>query len=538
LEIVKKILKIENKRWALTSFIFGLFILLPILVIFLKIFSTKGASFYYLWDTLLLEYSLNTIYLVIIVSVFSLIFGIFPAWFISLYKFPGRKFYDIVLFLPLAIPSYIMAFTYSDILSYTGPVLSLMREYTPEIYLIFNKDYLQIEILGIILGLALYPYIYSVSRVSFSLIGSNYINVSKNLGLSSFKTFYKIILPLSTPAILSGLFLVIMEVLNEYGAVKYFGVNTYTTGIFRAWFSMGDITTAIQLAGVLILLVFILLFLEKNLLSKSKYNYTSNSKIQNLISLKKNKYFFVNIICFIPFLTGFLIPFLFILNNSIKVFKNTNINHLIELTYNTILVSFTTTSIIVIIALFFQYTEKISKNKINNLINQLISLGYAIPGAVVALGLIIFFTQINNLFSSIYFIGSIYILIYALVVRFLAVGRSPIKSSLEKHPQSYDDTAKNLGLSPMKLLQKIHLPINKSALIIAFIVTFVDLMKELPITLILRPFNFDTLATQTYEYAVEEMLKQSSIYSLIIISIGSFMLLILKNIINKNTNVS
>ncbi|MFQ3340809.1 MAG: iron(III) transport system permease protein, partial [Flavobacteriaceae bacterium] len=285
MEIVKKILKIENKRWALTSFIFGLFILLPILVIFLKIFSTKGASFYYLWDTLLLEYSLNTIYLVIIVSVFSLIFGIFPAWFISLYKFPGRKFYDIVLFLPLAIPSYIMAFTYSDILSYTGPVLSLMREYTPEIYLIFNKDYLQIEILGIILGLALYPYIYSVSRVSFSLIGSNYINVSKNLGLSSFKTFYKIILPLSTPAILSGLFLVIMEVLNEYGAVKYFGVNTYTTGIFRAWFSMGDITTAIQLAGVLILLVFILLFLEKNLLSKSKYNYTSNSKIQNLISL-------------------------------------------------------------------------------------------------------------------------------------------------------------------------------------------------------------------------------------------------------------
>ena len=194
--------------------------------------------------------------------------------------------------------------------------------------------------------------------------------------------------------------------------------------------------------------------------------------------------------------------------------------------------------LIVILALFFQYTEKISKSKINNFVSQLISLGYAIPGAVIALALIIFFSGINKLFPSIYLLGSLFILIYALIVRFLAVGKSPIKSSFEKHPESFDDTAKNLGLGPFKILQKIHLPINLSALIIAFIVTFVDLMKELPITLILRPFNFDTLATQTYEFAIEEMLKESSIYSLIIILIGCLFLFILKNIINNFSNAS
>jgi iron(III) transport system permease protein len=190
------------------------------------------------------------------------------------------------------------------------------------------------------------------------------------------------------------------------------------------------------------------------------------------------------------------------------------------------------------VALFFLFIEKISKTKINTIISQFISLGYAIPGAVIGLGLIMLFSNIIDSFLSISLIGSFYVLIYAYVIRFLAVGKSPIQSSLEKHPESYDDTGKNLGLGPLKLLQKIHLPINKFALISAFIVTFIDIMKELPITLILRPFNFDTLATQTYEFAIEEMLPLSSAYSLSIIIIGSMLLLFLKNVINKQLNVS
>ena len=235
---------------------------------------------------------------------------------------------------------------------------------------------------------------------------------------------------------------------------------------------------------------------------------------------------------------GFFIPFVFIVNNVFQTYSSIDFVRLFILSFNTIFVSSLSSFIIIIVALFFLFVEKISKTKINTIISHLISLGYAIPGAVIGLGLIMLFSNIMDSFFSVSLIGSFYVLIYAYVIRFLAVGKSPIKSSLEKHPESYDDTGKNLGLGPFKLLQKIHLPINKFALISAFILTFIDIMKELPITLILRPFNFDTLATQTYEFAIEEMLPLSSSYSLSIIVIGSMLLLFLKNVINKQLNVS
>lgn len=538
MEIKNKTFYLENKRWIIGSILFAILLLFPIFTLFYNLLYLEGNSFNYLWKNLLFDYTFNTFYLISISSFFSLLFGIIPAWFISNYKFKGRNFLDIALYLPLAIPSYIMAFTYSDILSYTGPVQSFLRENFYSLSVIFNKDYLQIEVLGIILALALYPYIYTASRVSFSLLGANYINISKNLGLSTFKTFYKVILPLSRPAIFSGLFLVLMEILNEYGAVKYFGVNTYTTGIFRAWFSMGDIGTAIQLSVILLIVVFLFFYIEKYYNSKFKFYYGVNSKVQSVSSISGVNKFLVIILCAIPFLFGFLIPLLFIMNNVFMTFSSIDLLDLLELTLNTIKVSTISAVLIVLIALFFLFVEKISKSRVNYFISQSISMGYAIPGAVIGLGLIILFTYIDDLFSSSTLLGSFFLLIYAYTIRFLAVGKSPIKSSIEKHPDSYDDTAKNLGLGPLKLLQKIHLPINKFALITAFIVTFIDLMKELPITLILRPFNFDTLATQTYEFAVEEMIPLSSTYSLMIILIGSILLLLLKNIINKQINVS
>ncbi len=538
MEIIKKYLIVENKRWIIGSLLIAFLLLLPIAILFIKLFSEPGKNFSYLWDTVLIDYTFNTFYLIFITSFFTLLFGLFPAWIISNYRFIGRNFYDLVLFLPLAIPSYIMGFTYIDILSFTGPVQSFLRNTFPVLASYFNIDYLQIETLGILLGLALYPYVYTAARVAFSLLGSNYIDLSKSLGLSTIKSFYKIILPLSRPAIFSGLFLVFMEVLNEYGAVKYFGINTYTTGIFKAWFSLGDIGTAIQLACLLLLVVFFFFVLEKISSSKTKFFYETNSPVQRLLYVNKDKLLFFHLVCSIPFILGFFIPFVFIVNNVFQTYSSIDFVRLFTLSFNTIFVSSLSSFIIIIVALFFLFVEKISKTKINTIISHLISLGYAIPGAVIGLGLIMLFSNIMDSFFSVSLIGSFYVLIYAYVIRFLAVGKSPIKSSLEKHPESYDDTGKNLGLGPFKLLQKIHLPINKFALISAFILTFIDIMKELPITLILRPFNFDTLATQTYEFAIEEMLPLSSSYSLSIIVIGSMLLLFLKNVINKQLNVS
>tara|TARA_Y100000758_G_scaffold74193_1_gene49489 strand:- start:1970 stop:3586 length:1617 start_codon:yes stop_codon:yes gene_type:complete len=538
LEIIKNYFIVENKRWIIGSLLIAFLLLLPIAILFIKLFSEPGKNFSYLWNTVLIDYTFNTFYLILITSLFTLLFGLFPAWIISNYRFIGRNFYDLVLFLPLAIPSYIMGFTYIDILSFTGPVQSFLRNNFPWLASYFNIDYMQIETLGVLLGLALYPYVYAAARVAFSLLGSNYIDLSKSLGLSTIKSFYKIILPLSRPAIFSGLFLVFMEVLNEYGAVKYFGINTYTTGIFKAWFSLGDIGTAIQLACLLLLVVFFFFVLEKISSSKTKFFYETNALVQRLLYVSKDKLLLFHLVCSIPFILGFFIPFIFIVNNVFQTYSSINFVRLFTLSFNTIFVSSLSSFIIIIVALFFLFIEKISKTKINTIISHLISLGYAIPGAVIGLGLIMLFSNIIDSFFSVSLIGSFYVLIYAYVIRFLAVGKSPIKSSLEKHPESYDDTGKNLGLGPFKLLQKIHLPINKFALISAFILTFIDIMKELPITLILRPFNFDTLATQTYEFAIEEMLPLSSSYSLSIIIIGSMLLLFLKNVINKQLNVS
>ena len=531
MEIKSNFLLIENKRWVIVSIILALLVVLPVLILFFSFFSSGNETLNYLLDTVLLDYTINTIYLILLTSFFALLFGVFPAWVVSNNSFKGRSFFDVVLYLPLAIPSYIMGYTYIEILSFTGPIQTFVRYNTPLLSEFFNQDYLQVEVLGIILGLALYPYIYTASRISFSMIGSNYLNISKNLGLKNKGAFFKVVLPLSRPAIFSGLFLVIMEVLNEYGAVKYFGVNTYTAGIFRSWNSFGDVDGAIQLASILIAVVLIFFLIERFSYRKSKFYYNKNTQLNIRHNPSKNKSILYFLICFIPFFLGFLVPFTFIFFNTLDTINLADFTKVINLTINSISVSTLSSFLVILFALFFLYVERISKTKINSYISNLISLGYALPGAVIALSLMI-------LFSDSLVVGTFGLLLFAYIIRFLAVGKSPIKSSLDKQPETIDDTGKNLGLGPFDLLKKVHLPINRFALISAFIVTFIDVLKELPITLILRPFNFDTLATQTYEFAVEEMLPLSSIYSLIIIILGSLMLLILESFIDKELDVS
>ncbi len=490
-----------------------------------KSFNQDTETLQYLFKNLLFDYSINTIYLVLITSFFSLIIGIIPAWYVSNYQFAGRRIIDLILYLPLAIPTYIMAFTYSELLSFTGPFK-------------ITYDFLQIEILGILLAFSLYPYIYSVSRISFSLFGSRYYDMAKNLGLNAYQTILKVVLPLSRPAILSGLFLVVMEVLNEYGAVKYFGVNTYTIGIFRSWNSMNDSGAAIQLSSILLFMVAFLFFVEKYFNKNKRFSFSKNTQLASLNSPNNSMKFLIYVICLIPIILAFLIPVLFNLINIFSSYEDINFERLLNLTFNSFTVSLIASVLILIVSTFFLYNEKMSNSKVYYYINQFISLGYSIPGAVVALAVVISVTSLDNLDDNIKLLGSfsVYflILIYAYIIRFMAVGKSPIKSSLEKYPDSYNNSAKNLGLSNFKIFQKIYFPINKYAFFTALTLVFVDIMKELPITLILRPFNFDTLATQTYEFAIEEMIPLSSIYSSVIIIICCILLIFLKMFLDKS----
>lgn len=502
-----------------------LLIFSPILFLLVKSFNQDTESLLYLFKNLLFEYSVNTIYLVLITSFFSLVIGIIPAWYVSNYQFAGRRIVDLILYLPLAIPTYIMAFTYSELLSFTGPFK-------------ITYDFLQIEILGILLAFSLYPYIYSVSRISFSLFGSRYYDMAKNLGLNGYQTILKVVLPLSRPAIFSGLFLVVMEVLNEYGAVKYFGVNTYTIGIFRSWNSMNDSGAAIQLSSILLFIVAFLFFIEKYFNHNKRFSFSKNTQLASLIKPNNSVKFLIYVICLVPIILAFIIPVLFNLINIFSIYDDINFERLLSITFNSFTVSIIASFLILIISTFFLYNEKISKSKVYYYINQFISLGYSIPGAVVALAVIISVNSLDNLDDNIRLLGSFYvyflILIYAYIIRFMAVGKSPIKSSMEKYPDSYNNSAKNLGLSNFKIFQKVYFPINKYAFFTALTLVFVDIMKELPITLILRPFNFDTLATQTYEFAIEEMIPLSTIYSSVIIIICCILLIFLKMFLDKS----
>ena len=531
-------LKLQIMNVKSLTLIISLVLICPLIYLVYSVLGLNLENFIYLWNNLLVGYSFNTLYLVFLTSIFSLILGIIPAWFISTSNFKGKNFFDVVLFLPLAIPSYIIAFTYSDILSYTGPLQSFLRNYYPDIYPYFNQDYLQIEILSILMALVLYPYIYTACRISFSLIGSNYINIARNLGMSKLKTFFKIIIPISRVSIFSGLFLVIMEVLNEYGAVKYFGVNTFTSGIFRSWYSMEDVDTASILAVCLLIIVSIFFILERYSNSKYNYNYKSNDDVSGNYTLNRSSKSLIYFICSIPFMLGFFIPVIYIIKNTVDTFSKIDLNELSILSLNSFFLAFVSSLIIVVIAILFQFFKKISRSKTIFFFSEIVSLTYAIPGAVIALSLILIISAFSN-FSGISIVfGSLSVLIYAYVMRYMAVGISPLKSSFEKHPESFDQTGRNLGMTNYKIFSKIHLPINKTSILIAFILCFVDIIKELPITLILRPFNFDTLAVKTYEYAIEEMIAKSSIYSLIIILFGTVLLIFLRKIINKSLNVS
>jgi iron(III) transport system permease protein len=519
--------KIKKSKYSLLTVVFlAILTIFPILSLFIGSMGINISNFLYLSEYLLLDYTISTVYLLSLTLVFSFIFGVIPAWLISTSRFRGRRIYDLLLYLPLAIPTYIMAFSYGDILSFSGPFQSFVRDFIPSLINFVNRDYLQIEILAILLAFSLYPYLYAACRISFSLIGNNYINLSRNLGLNEINTFLKVGLPLSRPAIFSAVFLISMEVLNEYGAVSYFGVNTYTSGIFRAWGSMADMDTASLLAIVLFLVVCLFFGLEKWLSSKFKYNFKSNSDLSPYFKNSNKKLIFTHISCIIIILAAFAIPILYMVNNIIIDIDNIDFFDVYKLSKNTILVSLTSSILIVIVVILIQYLKRISKSKILNFTGETISLTYALPGAVIGISLILLFSPINDYFGFL-LIGSIPVLIYAYFIRYMAVAVSPIVSSFKKYPMKLDDSGKSLGLKPFEFFRKIFFPLNKSAIIIAFCICFVDIMKDLPLTLILRPFNFDTLATQTYEYAIEEMITKSSIYSITIVIFGVILLSIL-----------
>ena len=481
----------------------------------------------HLWNFVLGGYIASTLVLILGVGVGVFILGVGNAWIIASYTFPGKRIFEWALILPLAVPTYVMAYLFVDILQFSGPIQSTLRNLLGMDSLWFFPDPRSMSGAIWSFSFCLFPYVYLITRTAFLERSRRLIEVSETLGYSPFQGFLRLVLPMARPAIFAGMALALMEVLADFGAVSYFGVQTFATGIFKAWLSFGDRMAAIQLALGLLSFVLLIFFIEQN--SRSKLRYASSSQGRSLaIALHGKAAIFAFTFCSFTLLCGFLLPAMALLQLLFKQGLVIDSRYFSWLS-NSLTVSVLTAVLSVVLAVFFAYSVRMDARLA--WINRLLGFGYALPGAVLAIG-ILSFLEIFQL--AWWMSASIVVLVYAYLVRFLSSSLQSVEAGLSRITPSMDGSAALLGLSQMQILRRVHTPLLKRSLLTAGLFVFVDVMKELPATLLLRPFNFDTLAVATYQLAADERLAELALPSLTIVLVGLFPVLLLSRTISKS----
>ncbi|ELR98058.1 iron ABC transporter permease [Gloeocapsa sp. PCC 73106] len=506
----------------------------PVLFIFTSIFSDAGEVWQHLASTVLQDYITNSLWLILGVGTGVLVIGVGTAWLVTMCNFWLRGLFEWALLLPLAAPAYLLAYTYTNMLDYFGPVQTTLRK-------IFNwtsvQDYWFPTIRSLpgaiaMLTLVLYPYVYMLARVAFLEQSTGTLEASRSLGCTPLRSFWAIALPLARPSIMAGLALALMETLNDFGTVSYFGVTTFTTGIYRTWLGLGQRAAAAQLAAFLMIFVLILIILERWSRSQARYYQTGARRQQtsryNLNYLQAGLAW---IACFIPLALGFIAPGLYLFqmtwNNLDQAFENNFFN----LAQNSLILSCLSAFVAVFFSLIIAYVQRLQAEPVVNAAVRIAGMGYAIPGSVIAVGVLIPLGNFDNwidawlrtnfnISTGLLVSGTITGLIFAYLVRFFAVSLGAIESSLQKIKPSLDDAARSLGHNPFSNLVTIHTPMMWGGILTAGMLVFVDVMKELPATLVMRPFNFDTLAIRVYQYASDERLVEAAAPALAIILVG------------------
>ncbi len=523
--------------WSISSVIISLIIIAPILAIFYSALLGDTTLWPHLFSTVLPRYTINTFILMLGVGTLSLIFGISTAWILTRYNFPLKSFLEWALLLPAAIPAYIIAYTYTDFLEYAGPVQGMLRDF-------FDwksaKDYWfpNIRSMGgaiFVMSSVLYPYIFLMVRISFLSTPLSYYQTSQIHGKN---VFYNVALPLARPSIVAGLALVLMETISDFGTVDYFALETLTLGVFNVWLGMNSLSGASQISSILFLIVVVLLTLE--LLARRNQRFHEKHSTQHFVEAETPssliKYFLL-LICLIPLTLGFIVPVTILLNFVFSGFAVINFAEIIETTIASISLSFFASVVIMIVSFLTVVVASYKSNTFQRAIIFLASCGYAFPGTILAVGIVVFVGWLNELiyFRMSYLVGGFLVLIFAYTIRFLAVGSGAVRSGITRINPNLIDASKTMGRSFITSLKRIIIPLTYTNILVGGILVFVDILKELPITLLLRPFNFETLATYVYQFASDEMLEESSFAALIIIVAGLGPVIYLSTTIKKIT---
>ncbi len=533
-------------KW--TALLIGVLLGLPILSVIGQSLFAGVESISHLWNTVLSEYISNSLMLMLGVAVGTLLIGVPTAWLTTMCKFPGRDWLNWALLLPLAMPAYVIAYTYTGILDYAGPIQSTLRELTGWGYGDYHFwDVRSLSGAILMLILVLYPYVYLTARAAFFEQSSLSMEVAKSLGYSTPKAWFKVALPLARPAIIAGVTLALMETLADYGTVQYFGVSTFSTGIFRTFYGLGDPASAALLATGLLTFVAALIFVERYSRRGIAYHQSkSTPRVRQLIELRGFHALMATLACALPFLLGFMLPALQLLFWSLFE-AELDWPQFINLAWNTFYLAALAALIAVILAITLAYAQRFEKQRVVKLIGQFAGLGYALPGTIIAIGvltpLIWFDHQLIKLFNwfgianiGLLLSGSIVALLIAYAVRFLAVALGTVQAGLNQISPSIDYAAKSLGRSTWTTLRLIHAPIMRSSLFTALLIVFVDVLKELPATLMLRPFDFNTLAIRAYELATDEQLIAAAPPSLLIVVVGLIPVLLINRAITRSAS--
>jgi iron(III) transport system permease protein len=535
-------------RWTLLTLVVALAIAAPVLVVFGYVFVPSGEVWTHLAATVLPNYIVNTGWLMLGVGAGTALGGVGTAWLVTMCRFPGARHLEWALLLPMAMPAYVIAYTYTGFLDFAGPVQVLLRE-------IFGwtsrRDYWfpQIRSLGgaiTMLTLVLYPYVYMLARAAFMEQSVCVLEASRTLGSGSWRSFRQIALPLARPSIAAGMALALMETLNDFGTVQFFAVDTFTTGIYRTWLGLGQPAVAAQLGAVLMLFIFALVLVERLSRGKGKVHHTTD-RYRSLprFQLTGWRGLLAFSFCILPILLGFVLPAGLLIHWAILTGPEMIDAGFFARASNSFILAIVAAFVATLVAVLLAYGQRLHGARPVRLSVRVAGLGYAVPGSVIAVGTLVPLGFVDNAVDSwmqqhlgistgLLLTGSIAALVFAYLVRFLAVSLSTVEASFGKVTNAMEGAARTLGEGPLGTLRRIHLPVMRGSLLTAALLVFVDVMKELPATLIMRPFNFDTLAVRAFELASDERLAEASSSALAIVLVGILPVILLSRAIARS----
>ena len=533
--------------WTVGAGAIATIVALPILTVFGLAFFPTENIWPHLWETVLPGYIVTTIELMAGVAAGTMLIGVSAAWLTTMCNFPGRRIFEWALVLPLAMPAYVVAYVYTDILEFAGPVQVLLRD-------MFgwstSRDYWfpEIRSLGgaiIVMTMTLYPYVYLLARSAFLEQSSGVGEAARTLGCSAWAAFRRVSLPMARPSIVVGVALVLMETLNDFGTVDFFAVQTLTTGMFNVWLVMNNTGGGAQIAVVMLIFVVFLLVAERAARRRRGYHDTSTRPRRTIrFDLSPARKAAAVAICLVPVLVGFVVPAGLLLSYAIEFYDVSLGNRFPQAAFNSILLAALAAAAAVAIGLFLAYAVRLRKNNLLRNLARFASLGYAVPGAVLAIGILFPFGALDNavdtvmrgtfgISTGLILSGTIVAILFAYVVRFLALAYGTLEAGLGRVTPHMDDAARTLNHGPAQALVKVNLPIIRGSIMTAGILIFVDCMKELPATLLLRPFNFDTLATYVYQFASDELLEECALGAVTIVAAGVIPVILLTRVMGQ-----